>query len=76
MRATVEVDGFVLQTGLLPHLSTDEIARRFGRILDVHKFLPSSGIPTVQSLVPRDITGRKEESVQRKLWFRSFPTPH
>src|SRR6266851_3161060 len=55
MRKILERDGFVFQKKLLAHLSTVEVARRVGFILNVDKLLPSNQIPTVQSLSPRGI---------------------
>lgn len=54
--ATVQRDGFVVQRIHLPDLSTVEVARRLGTIVDIETILPTSGIPTVQSLRPREIS--------------------
>lgn len=73
MRATVELSGFVLQRKFLPHLSTVEVAHQLGRILDIDKLLPSSGIPTVQSLRPRGKTEVKENQYSGNYGLGVFP---
>jgi len=50
----VKQDGFVLQKGLAPSLATIEVAQALGTVVDIKLLLPSSGIPTVQSLRPRN----------------------
>src|SRR5216684_7723876 len=47
-------NGFALRRELTPTRSTMEVATALGRVVDVRQVLPASGIPTVQSLRPRD----------------------
>jgi hypothetical protein len=53
MRITVERDGYLLQNNFSPDLPTLEVARALGSIVSVSDLLPLSGIPTVQSIRPR-----------------------
>lgn len=53
MLAELERDGFSLRRSLAPRISTIEVAQALGTVIDVEGLLPSSGIPTVQSLRPR-----------------------
>jgi L-asparagine oxygenase len=46
--------GFVLLRDLRPLVSTTEVAGGLGSVVRLEDLLPSSGIPTVQSLKPRD----------------------
>jgi L-asparagine oxygenase len=50
---TLERDGFLLRSALAPQMSTLEIAQALGTVTSMELVLPSSGIPTVQSLRPR-----------------------
>jgi L-asparagine oxygenase len=50
----VKQDGFALQKALAPSLATIEVAQALGAVIDIRGVLPSSGIPTVQSLRPRN----------------------
>jgi L-asparagine oxygenase len=73
MRSRVERDGFVLQKELAPHLSTVEVARRLGTILNVETILPSSGIPTVQCLRPRETRDVKQNQYSGNYGLNLFP---
>src|SRR6266852_2493437 len=73
MRITVERHGFALQQQLAPHLSTVEIAGRFGIILKIDKLLPSSGIPTVQTLRPRETAEVKQNRYSGHYGLDLFP---
>lgn len=62
--AELERDGFSLRRGLAPRLSTIKVAEGLGSVIDVAAMLPSSGIPTVQSLKPKNMSevGRNQYS--------------
>jgi hypothetical protein len=49
----IDRDGFCLCRGLAPQMSTIETAHALGTVVNVEQLLPSSGIPTVQTLRPR-----------------------
>jgi L-asparagine oxygenase len=73
MRSALDRDGFVLRKEYLLQLSTAEVACRLGRILEIDKLLPSSKIPTVQSLRPRQIAEVKENQYSGHYGFDLFP---
>lgn len=56
--------GFSLRLELAPAMTTIEVAQTLGNVLEIGQLLPSSGIPTVQSLRPRMINevGRNQYS--------------
>jgi L-asparagine oxygenase len=62
--AELDRHGFRLCKALAPRMSTIEIAQAFGTVISVKDLLPSSGIPTVQSLRPRNTSevGRSQYS--------------
>jgi L-asparagine oxygenase len=73
MRSIVERDGFVLQEGLVPHVPTLDLAQRLGMVVDIEKLLPSSCIPTVQTLRPRDTTQVKQNRYSGNFGLDRFP---
>ena len=73
MRKTLERDGFVFQKKVLAHLPTLEVARRIGSVLDIDKLLPSSRIPTVQSLSPRAISEATRNQYSGNYGLDFFP---
>ena len=54
-------------------LPTAEVAVRVGRILEIDKLLPSSKIPTVQSLRPRQAVEAKQNQYSGHYGFDIFP---
>jgi hypothetical protein len=50
--ADLRQDGFSFCPRLLAGLATAQVASVLGSLVDVSKFLPGSGIPVVQTLVP------------------------
>jgi L-asparagine oxygenase len=73
MRPTLERDGFILQQEFYPQLSTLEVAGRFGHILNMNKLLPPSGVPTVQSLRPREIAEAGQNQYSGHFGLDPFP---
>ncbi len=73
MRTALDRDGFVLRKEYLPQLPTAEVAVRVGRILEIDKLLPSSKIPTVQSLRPRQAVEAKQNQYSGHYGFDIFP---
>jgi L-asparagine oxygenase len=73
MLPVVQQDGYVLHKRLAPHLSTVEIAQTLGRIVNVDELLPSAGIPSVQSLKPREAHEVRENQYSRHFGLGSFP---
>jgi alpha-ketoglutarate-dependent taurine dioxygenase len=53
MHAELREKGFTVLRELTPHLPTTHVAAALGKVIDVGSLLPSSGVPTVQSLRPR-----------------------
>src|SRR5438309_2962868 len=45
MRSTLHRNGFILLRELDSHVSTLELARQIGSVLEIEKLLPASGIP-------------------------------
>jgi L-asparagine oxygenase len=73
MYRTLGQNGFSLHKKLIPHFSTIEAARGLGSIVDVDSLLPSSGIPTVQSLKPRETTEGKPNQYSGHFGLGQFP---
>ena len=73
MFTAVKQDGFVLQKGLAPSLATIELAQALGTVVDVKLLLPSSGIPNVQSLKPRNIDEVGQNRYSGHYGFGTFP---
>lgn len=69
----LERDGFAFCKKLSPQLTTLEIARRVGSIVEIDKMLPSSGIPTVQILLPRTAREARENRYSGNYGLGAFP---
>jgi L-asparagine oxygenase len=73
MFAELAENGFVLWRELTPTRSTMEVATALGRVVDVGQVLPASGIPTVQSLRPRDSNEVSRNQYSGHYGFGEFP---
>ena len=73
MRDEIQGKGFVVREKYQSHLSTAEVARSFGTIVDVDRLLPFSKIPSVQSLRPRDATRVKQNQYSGNYGLTGFP---
>jgi len=71
--SSLERDGFVFCKDLSPHLSTLDIARRLGSIVEIEKLLPSAGIPTVQSLLPTTTDRAPTNRYSGRYGLDAFP---
>jgi hypothetical protein len=71
--AAVNQDGFVLQKCFAPDLPTIEVAQALGTVVDIGRLLPSSGIPTVQSLRPRNINEVGQNRYSGQYGLGTFP---
>jgi L-asparagine oxygenase len=69
----VKQDGFVLQKGLAPSLATIEVAQALGTVVDIKLLLPSSGIPSVQSLRPRNTDEGGQNRYSGHYGLDTFP---
>lgn len=66
-------DGYVLRQAFEPQVSTIELARQVGTIVDIQKILPSSKIPTVQTLRPRDTCTVRSNQYSGNYGLGRFP---
>lgn len=73
MFSILEQHGFVVLSELDTCLSTVEVARRLGTIVEIDRLLPSSGIPNVQSLRPRNATEAKQNQYSGNYGLGLFP---
>jgi len=73
MHSIVERDGFVFRQEFVPRLPTLDLAQRLGIVVDIDKLLPSSCIPTVQTLRPRDTTQAKQNRYSGNFGLDRFP---
>ena len=73
MLAAVQKEGFVVQKGLGPGLSTMEVAQGLGTTMNVEEILPAAGIAMVQSLRPRDTTHATKNHYSGHFGLGSFP---
>jgi L-asparagine oxygenase len=73
LSAELKRDGFSVRSGLESSMSITEVAQRLGSIIDVQTLLPSSGIPTVQSLRPRDMGEVGRNQYSGHYGFGTFP---
>jgi L-asparagine oxygenase len=71
--AELKRSGFSLLRGLAPHLSTIEVAKTLGTVVSVEELLPSSGIPTVQSLRPRPTSEVGQNQYSGHYGLGTFP---
>lgn len=69
----IKQEGFVVRKGLAPHLSTIEVARESGIIVNIDELLASSGIPTVQALRPRGTNEVSPNQYSGHYGLGSFP---
>jgi hypothetical protein len=69
----LERDGYVVSESFSPNVTTIEIAESIGTPINVARLLPSSGIPTVQSLRPRDINQVSENQYSGHYGLGTFP---
>jgi hypothetical protein len=69
----LERDGFVFYKKLNPRLSTLDVARHFGSVIEIDRMLPSSGIPTIQSLVPRTAGEAPKNRYSGHYGLNAFP---
>jgi alpha-ketoglutarate-dependent taurine dioxygenase len=69
----LEQQDFVVLPELDTYLSTVEVARRLGTIVEIDRLLPSSGIPNVQSLRPRNATEAKQNQYSGNYGHGLFP---
>jgi L-asparagine oxygenase len=56
-----------------PSLSSLEVAAAFGRVVDIERVLPGSGIPVVQSLKPRKHEEVSQHQYSGHCGFGAFP---
>jgi L-asparagine oxygenase len=73
MLSHVMQDGFGLIKELAPDLSTMQVARSLGSVVDIEALLPASGIPTVQSLRPRDTSESRQNRYSGNYGLGGFP---
>jgi hypothetical protein len=73
MPATIMRDGYVLQRVLAPGLSTLEVGKALGTIIDVGELLPSAEIKTVQSLMPRNTIESNRNKYSGHFGLGAFP---
>lgn len=73
MLRAVQEEGFVLYKRLATGISTNEVAQTLGTIINVDELLPSAGIPTVQSLRPRNTTEVGQNQYSGHYGLLDFP---
>ncbi len=73
MLTAVRQDGFDTHKGLAPSLSTLELAQALGTVVNIGGLLPSSGIPTVQSLRPRSTDEVRQNQYSGHYGLETFP---
>ena len=66
-------NGFRLWREWAQGLSTVELAAQLGKVVDIGAILPGSGIPTVQSLKPRDQAAVSRHQYSGHYGFGEFP---
>jgi alpha-ketoglutarate-dependent taurine dioxygenase len=71
--ANLERDGFSLHRGFAPHLSTSEVGHALGSVVSLEELLPVSGIPTVQSLKPKNTNQVRPNRYSRHYGLGTFP---
>jgi L-asparagine oxygenase len=65
--------GFILLQEFESPLSTLELARRIGNIVEIERLLPASGVPTVQTLTPRDTMKARRNQYSGNYGLDRFP---
>lgn len=73
MHSALDRDGFILLRELDSHVSTLKLARQIGSVLEIEKLLPASGIPTVQTLRPRDTIEARRNQYSGNYGLDRFP---
>ena len=73
MSSELAEKGFTIWRGLSPGLSTIEVAAALGRVVDIERVLPGSGIPAVQSLRPRKHEEVSQHQYSGHYGFGAFP---
>ena len=73
MHSALDRDGFILLRELDSYVSTLELARQIGSVLEIEKLLPASGIPTVQTLRPRDTMEARRNQYSGNYGLDRFP---
>jgi L-asparagine oxygenase len=73
MRVAVERDGYALLSNLRPQMATEEVACSLGRIVRIPDLLPSSGIPTVQLIRPREKSEVGDNQYSGHYGLNAFP---
>jgi len=71
--AELQRAGFRLYRSLAPHLSTIEVAQALGTEINLEGLLPYSGIPTVQSLRPRNANQVGQNQYSGYFGMGGFP---
>jgi L-asparagine oxygenase len=66
-------DGFSLRRDLTPSVPTIEVAQALGTVVSVSGVLPSSGIPTVQCLRPRNTDEARQNHYSGHYGLGAFP---
>lgn len=65
--------GFVLLKKWLPNLSTEAVAKIFGRPIDIGQLLPTSNIPCVQMLTPKPVYLAHPNRYSSTFGLEDFP---
>ena len=73
MRSGLDRHGFILLPELESQISTLELAHQIGTVVKIEKLLPASGIPTVQTLRPREMVEVKRNQYSGNYGLDSFP---
>jgi L-asparagine oxygenase len=73
MRDALERDGYVVEKKFCPNLSTLEVARVLGSIVNIPDLLPNSGIPIVQSIRPRETSEVGDNQYSGHYGLSAFP---
>jgi len=71
--ADLEREGFSVCPRLSPELTTSQVANRIGKMVDVSELLPGSGIPPVQTLIPRQVDEAGPNQYSGNYGLGAFP---
>jgi len=73
MTEDLRCNGFALMNAFLPEATTMDVASALGKVLDIQGLLPSSRIPTVQSLRPREASAVRDNQYSGVHGLGAFP---
>lgn len=73
LRADLSRDGFAVCPYFLPELTTEQVATELGRLVDISRLLPGSGIKSIQTLVPKQATEVGRNQYSGNYGFGEFP---